>query len=1093
MAYSSLPSNPTSHTVAQLLPKLHDADSDLRYMALNDLYHVLQTASPSLLMYENSLCAHTIDGLLNTLNDTNGEVQNMAVKCLGPFANKIPENVLFSVIDKISSMQIGNTVDHSIPALALRAIVLALPRLTPGAHRSSAIQEAHSAVSRVLIPRLIGSATAQRGRKDQVVPSKGMLEVDIETGQDSNAIDVLIEVVRGFGPMLQDMEIQALQRVLLYGLESERTNSVLRKKALSALSATATYFTDSLLSSFISRLIENFKNPHLTSTQRKLYITILGSLARSIPKRFGPYLKTLAPFVFSALTDEDVNITESIEDAEIDNDVNEIKEAALIALEGFLTSCSQNMLAYRTDCIDAGLRFLKYDPNIADEDEDEMKFDDDATSSDLDDFEEEDHYDDDVDDNSWKVRRCAARLIYTIINIYNDKHLLDVNTLFDKIAPALISRLKEREESVRLEILRTLSCLMRRTAKDVGACGTIYLVNINDNDVSSRAHTARKRRRGQSDTSMCDTKGRLPPGPTSKANSLIASAQTENHEAVTSISSEIGRALCHLLKKPNTSAIEQESIILLKNLTIVQPSALSEPLGQLVEFVLSIINSNRAQASASSGSSAASITVNSLRVHALQFISLVTRTQTTETLTPYLGDITSALAAAVKDRHARVCTEALLTVEHMIVVLIDQNRSPTISSKRLLPQLFDIIVHRINTGDADSEVRQSAVHALGLFMSRTFGMADFISREREVLGYEVLADRLRKETTRIASARAIEKVAVHLHERGDVSDIWLRTVSLELAAHLRKADRTLRFSSLQALKAIADNPIWLVKLDRKSMKEIMGLLLPLLSTNDPQLINTALSITASFVKQDAEAVASTELDEAICTLVRSSVAGSSLETLLALVRNLGESGTGKELMSSLLQDTGVGGHPDMMGKTVGTLLVSGSRTVGVTIDQFISELKETRDEQRKCLALGIIGQAGLLLGPSFSLKPDFFMTYVNSASGRVALSAAQALGRAGAGNISYYLPKILSIMNESPHLQYHLLHSLKEILQQENTHSDVVPFTKPLWDNIISASRTEDNRAIGAECLGRLAKIDPEKFLPQLQVCCILCILSLRH
>ena len=1051
-------------------------------MALNDLHHILQNASPSLLTYENNLCARTIDGLLNTLNDSNGEVQNMAVKCLGPFANKIPENVLFSVIDKISSMQTGNTVDHSIPALALRAIVVALPRYTPGAHRSSAVQEAHSAVSRVLIPRLIGSAASQHGRKDQLAPSKGMLEVDIEAGQDSNAIDVLIEVVRGFGPTLHDTEVQAIQKVLLYGLESERTNSVLRKKAVSALSVTATYFSDSLLSSFISRLIENLKNPHLTNVKRKLYITILGLLARSMPKRFGPYLKTLAPFVLSALTSEDDKTAESIGDIDLDSDINEVKEVALIALESFLASCSQSMLAYKAECIDAGLRFLKYDPNIADEDEEELSDDENDASSDQDDFEEEDRYDDDdVDDDSWKVRRGATKLIYTIIHVYDDMLLSDDSILYDKIAPALIARLKEREESVRLEILKTISCLMRKATKKIGVAGKIYQVNINDNDEPSKLNSNRKRRRGQSDTSLGDPGSWLPRELTSEAGSSLTSARAESNEAITSICLETGRALSQLLKKPNTAAIKQESIVLLKDLTIVQPSSLLESLRQLIEFVLAIIG-NGAQAGISSNSSIASITVDSLRVHALQFISLLARTQATETLTPYMGDIASELSAAVNDRHVKVSTEALLTVENIIVILTNQPKAPIAPSERLLSQLFDIIVHCINAGDADSEVRQGAMHALGLIMSRTFGVADNLSREQEVLGFEILADRLKKETTRVASARAIERVAMNLHERGDVSDAWLRAVSLELAAHLRKANRTLRFSSLQALKAIADNPIWVVKFDGQSIRQTMELLMPLLATNDPQVINTALSITASLVEQDAEAVVSTDLRDAVCMLVRSSVAGSTLDNLLALVRNIGESGTGKGLMSSLLKDIGVGGHPEIMGKTVGTLLVSGGQTVGVTVDQFISELKDTLDEQRKCLAMGIIGQVGFLLGSSFSLKTDFFMAYIKSPSGRLSLSAALALGRAGAGNVSSYLPIILSSISGSPQLQYYLLHSLKEILQQEKTHSDLIPFTDTLWNNIISAARVEDNRAIGAECLGRLAKIDSKRFLPQLQV-----------
>jgi len=91
MASSGVPPNPTAHNVAHLLPKLHDDDPDFRFMALNDLQQILNVAHPAFLNHDFTTCAKTVDGLLNTLNDTNGEVQQMAIKCLGPFVNKVPD------------------------------------------------------------------------------------------------------------------------------------------------------------------------------------------------------------------------------------------------------------------------------------------------------------------------------------------------------------------------------------------------------------------------------------------------------------------------------------------------------------------------------------------------------------------------------------------------------------------------------------------------------------------------------------------------------------------------------------------------------------------------------------------------------------------------------------------------------------------------------------------------------------------------------------------------------------------------------------------------------------------------------------------
>ena len=80
---SSIPQNPTSNNVAALLPKLNDADSDLRYMSLNDLFNILNAGSHSFLLNDYNTCARTVDGLLKTLDDQNGEVQNQAIKWYG--------------------------------------------------------------------------------------------------------------------------------------------------------------------------------------------------------------------------------------------------------------------------------------------------------------------------------------------------------------------------------------------------------------------------------------------------------------------------------------------------------------------------------------------------------------------------------------------------------------------------------------------------------------------------------------------------------------------------------------------------------------------------------------------------------------------------------------------------------------------------------------------------------------------------------------------------------------------------------------------------------------------------------------------------
>jgi cullin-associated NEDD8-dissociated protein 1 len=66
----------------------------------------------------------------------------------------------------------------------------------------------------------------------------------------------------------------------------------------------------------------------------------------------------------------------------------------------------------------------------------------------------------DDEDVSWKVRRAAAKLLHALIGTRNEL----LTDYYKMAAPILVSRLSEREESVRLEILAALQVLLRQTA-----------------------------------------------------------------------------------------------------------------------------------------------------------------------------------------------------------------------------------------------------------------------------------------------------------------------------------------------------------------------------------------------------------------------------------------------------------------------------------------------------------------------------------------------------------------------------------------------------------------------------------------------------
>ena len=489
-----------AHQVAGLLAKFQSQDPDLRYMSLNDLHQILISGHQSFLTHDYSTCARIIDGFLHTLNDQNGDVQNMAIKCLGPFVNKAPATIWCPMIDKISNIKVGGSVDTSIPALAVRAIVAALPRPTPSTQRQAEVLEGYNAISKAVIPRLVGHVIIPLSIAGAPPPGKGMLEAEIETGEDTNSLDILTELARCFGSMLQEVELKALQDIILQILETDKCSSVMKKKAVNALSILSHYLTDALLSGLVSYTIEVLRQPTLVPTQKKLFLSIYSALAKSIPRRFGPYLKTLEPYVLGPLDQQSLDQQAELEDDEDvaprDPQVEEVRETALGALDAFCTFCPQDMQLYADETLETALRFLKYDPNYADQDEDmDLEEEEDSDMEIDEDFEEETGFDDE-DDVSWKARRSAAKLLHTLLNSHG---LSAESVIFSKIAPALISRFNEREETVRLEIFAALSNLVERSHDPFQR-----QASRSEFFVGKSYAAGRKRRRGSSSAGLTD-------------------------------------------------------------------------------------------------------------------------------------------------------------------------------------------------------------------------------------------------------------------------------------------------------------------------------------------------------------------------------------------------------------------------------------------------------------------------------------------------------------------------------------------------------------------------------------------------------------
>ncbi|KAK1726579.1 TATA-binding protein interacting [Colletotrichum acutatum] len=1090
MASSSVPANPTPQTVIQLVQKLGDADPDFRFMSLNDLLQVLANGKPDFLHHDYNVAARTVDSIIKALDDQNGEVQNLAIKCLGPMVMKVPTPIIAPMIEKLSAIKLKNSVDNAVPSLALRAVIMALPKPTPGLPPTKDVTESYQAVSRVLIPRLLGpggKVQPQNPSNNIQLPPvpQGLLKVDKDLSAES--VDILIEVVRCFGVMLSPLEVEAMQDAVISLLENDKTSSVVKKRAVVATSILAIHLSDELLSQMVDRMGNDLNKADISAVTRRLYISITGSLARSIPNRFGAYLKTLVPFILQALSEGELekHLEEISDGDDIGQEFNEVRESALVALESFLAACPTQMRPFTDQTIQATLRYLKYDPNYAMGDDDEdMDVDDEDEDEDDDEFEDDAGFDDD-DDASWKVRRCAAKALYTLISTRGSGDLLENGVLYSQAGPTLVKRFDEREENVRLEVIACLSLLVRKTGE--GMYPTDLSLDDHEPEAPSSIPISRKRRRQSSGGGSMNTP-HAATGLTSPTLERIPS--TGPRADLARFTPTIVKASTKLLKG-KVIPTKQAIINLLDDIITVQRGGLSDyfndAIGPIIESIKPTGASALASSLAASGGNA-SATPSTLRVAALKLTSDIAKTHSSSLLQPYLTKIVAGVISAANDRFYKISSEAIGTIEELVKAITPPRSKMTAQKfKGELQKLFDTIMNRITATDADAEVKQRGIHALGVLLSRTSG-ADgngLIPADKRQAALTALLDRLKNETTRLAAVRAVDNVAAFSTSSGQLETSWIREVALELAGQLRKANRALRGSSVLALKHLVVSPTARGQLDADTIQGLVSSLVPVISNNDTHLLAPALLILATLVEENADLVVTQSMTATICSLLKSSYASIVLDQILILVTKVGESGAGQPLMQGLLNDVSIEGDPVVVGKVIGALLVASGSSAGVTVESFISELQTSsrnKDDARLSLALAVLGEAGLRLGANSPLKAELFLQQFHEEPDKVSISAAVALGRAGSGNVSEYLPVILATMQKGGNTQYLLIQSIKEILQQVNVLSaEVSKFAADIWQHLLSASTIPDNRVVCAECVGRLTIIDSQTFMPQLQ------------
>jgi len=153
--------------------------------------------------------------------------------------------------------------------------------------------------------------------------------------------------------------------------------------------------------------------------------------------------------------------------------LNDLRAAVFQVLSDFQLACPKDLSHYFNDIVSASNDWLSFDPNFnyADSDEEDGEGDDDDDEDEVsdDDFSDDGEYDNEDDDSSWVVRRAACRTIVSVIkgnrqcaNLWADSNINNGNNI--SVSKALLKRFKEREESVRVDIIDAYTQVSERVS-----------------------------------------------------------------------------------------------------------------------------------------------------------------------------------------------------------------------------------------------------------------------------------------------------------------------------------------------------------------------------------------------------------------------------------------------------------------------------------------------------------------------------------------------------------------------------------------------------------------------------------------------------
>eukprot|EP00754_Rhynchopus_humris_P005897 Rhum_TRINITY_DN12909_c0_g1::Rhum_TRINITY_DN12909_c0_g1_i1::g.55477::m.55477/K17263/CAND1; cullin-associated NEDD8-dissociated protein 1 len=622
---------------------MRDPDPDKPHQAMFDLSQELD--KPGFVLDEEMQHHVFQDVLRQALSSCHSDVQGAAVKCIPALVKKVKERHVSEGVMQLSEKLADSKKEHrDIATISLKYIVECIP-----ATYRDCLMSLAAALMRLM----------------KTAPEETKLDI----------MDVCTDLLRKFGASVA-LQHEGLQMVLTDAFES--TSYSVRKRAISALAALSQHSSEPLFLLVIKMVVNGIEKQ--TGELLRKHIQLCSTISRTAGHRLSGSLDTIIPLLLANLAEDKLALIED------DGERNEVKENVLQAFESFVKRCPQQVSPFLKQMIAACKEGMSYDPYYDyDEEMDEPEPEEDEYAED--DYAEmlEAEADDD-DDVSWKVRKASAKCLSSIIEARPDSledvfvavcsgeaRAADVAEPNPSHRTCLLERFKEREESVRLDILKVFSDLLKAT----------QITNTNDSLLQGA---------GVSGSYSASFRGR-----------------TESRPEVRYLIQIKDFAVDSLIRvsKDKSMKVKTTGFQLLKLLTSVLRTEVEDTITKFLRLIKDTLSQKDA--------------TSTLKTEVLQFLMLIisycpANSPEAQQIVP---ELLSLVLGCVCDKYYRIMSESLRVCGELAPVIA---KGP--DAARRSSQLYDAVFDRLKTVDVDQEVKDCAIATMASVLSNSASKLD---------------------------------------------------------------------------------------------------------------------------------------------------------------------------------------------------------------------------------------------------------------------------------------------------------------------------------------------------------------------------------